>query len=81
VAPSTRRPSGIYNLKFQMTNQNPEDKLSYKFGKIFADLLVVSIFSGALIWSFDFTIPQGIVLGWFFYLINSGIRSKNKDSQ
>lgn len=61
-----------------MPNQNPKIKGSYVIGQIIGQLIIFSIFSGALIWSFNLTIPQGIVLGWMFFLLNDGIRSSNR---
>lgn len=60
-----------------MPDQDLNNKPPYVMGKIVGQLIVVSIFSGALIWSFNLTIPQGIVLGWLFFLLNDGIRSSN----
>jgi hypothetical protein len=61
-----------------MNNQTQREEIAHVIGKALGDLCIIAIISGLLIWAFEFTIPQGIVLGYLYYLLKDTIKSSNK---
>jgi hypothetical protein len=61
-----------------MSNQTQREEIAHVIGKALGDLCIIAIISGLLIWSFEFTIPQGVFLAYLYYLLKDTIKSSNK---
>ena len=62
----------VQELRLQIAEYQGR-KAGEAVSKAIGSLLVGLIFSGALVWSFSLTWPQGLVLAWMYCLLRDSI--------
>jgi hypothetical protein len=54
------------------------EKIGRAIGTLIGFLIVTSVYGYAFVFTFNFTLPQGLVLGWMFSLLLDAIRNGGK---